>query len=56
MDISDLHPWNVTYAEAVKIQKSLRDKVILKKIDKKIKYIAGLDVSYEKDANTVWAG
>ncbi len=56
MDITDLHPWNVTYAEAVKIQKSLRDKVILKKIDKKIKYIAGLDVSYEKAANTVWAG
>ena len=56
MDISDLHPWNVTYAEAVKIQKSLRDKVILKKIDKKIKYIAGLDVSYEKAGNTVWAG
>ena len=56
MDISDLHPWNVTHEEAVKIQKCLRDKVILKRIDKKINYIAGLDVSYAKGANAVWAG
>jgi len=56
MDILDLHPWNVTHEEAVKIQKCLRDKVILKRIDKKINYIAGLDVSYAKGANAVWAG
>ena len=56
MDILDLHPWNVTHEEAVKIQKCLRDKVILKRIDKRINYIAGLDVSYAKGANTVWAG
>ena len=56
MDIPDLHPWNVTYEKAVEIQKSLKGKVILKKIDKKIKHIAGLDVSYAKKANTVWAG
>ena len=56
MDILDLHPWNVTHEEAVKIQKCLRDKVILKRIDKRINYIAGLDVSYAKGANAVWAG
>jgi deoxyribonuclease V len=56
MDISDLHPWNVTYEEAVKIQKSLRDKVILRELDKKIRYIAGLDVSYAKGGSTIWAG
>jgi deoxyribonuclease V len=56
VDISDLHPWNVTHEEAVKIQKCLRDKVILKRIDKRINYIAGLDVSYAKGANAVWAG
>ena len=33
MIISDLHPWDVTYKEAVKIQKKLKDKVILKSID-----------------------
>jgi deoxyribonuclease V len=56
MEIQDLHPWNVTYEEAIKIQKCLKDKVVLKKMDKKIKYIAGLDVSYAKGAHTVWAG
>ena len=56
MDLPDLHPWNVTYEEAIKIQKCLKDKVILKKIDRRINYIAGLDVSYAKGANTVWAG
>jgi len=56
MDIPDLHPWNVTYEEAIKIQKCLKDKVILKKIDRRINYIAGLDVSYAKEGNTVRAG
>jgi deoxyribonuclease V len=56
MLISDLHPWGVTYKEAVKIQKDLKDKVSLKKIDKRIKYVAGLDVSYAKESNIMWAG
>ena len=56
MLISDLHPWGVTYKEAVKIQKELKDKVSLKKIDKRIKYVAGLDVSYAKGSNIMWAG
>jgi deoxyribonuclease V len=56
MNIPDLHPWNVTYEEAIKIQKYLKDKVILKKIDRRINYIAGLDVSYAKAANTIWTG
>jgi deoxyribonuclease V len=56
MIISYLHPWDVSYSEAVKIQKSLRDKVNLKKIDNKIEYIAGLDVSYAKGSNIMWAG
>jgi deoxyribonuclease V len=56
MDIHELHAWNVTYKEAVEIQKCLRDKVIFRKVERKIKYIAGLDVSYAKGANTVWAG
>jgi len=56
MNILDLHPWNVTYKEAIEIQKRLRHRVILKGLGKKIKYIAGLDVSYAKGADTVWAG
>ena len=56
MEIPDLHPWNVTYKEAVRIQKCLKDKVILKKINKRIEYVAGLDVSYAKGSNKMWAG
>jgi deoxyribonuclease V len=56
MIISDLHPWDVTYKEAVKIQEDLRDKVNLKQINKRIKYIAGLDVSYARGSNIMWAG
>jgi deoxyribonuclease V len=56
MEIPDKHPWNVTYKEAVRIQKCLKDKVILKKINKRIKYVAGLDVSYAKGSNKMWAG
>jgi len=56
MDISDLHPWDVTYKEAVKIQKELKDKVVLKNIDKRIRYVAGLDVSYARGSDIMWAG
>ena len=56
MNISDLHPWNVTYKEAIKIQERLKNKVQLKKIDKKIQYVAGLDVSYAKGSDIMWAG
>jgi len=56
MDISDLHPWDVTYKEAVKIQKELKDKVVLKNIDNRIRYVAGLDVSYARGSDIMWAG
>ena len=56
MDILDLHPWDVTYSEAVKIQEQLKGKVILGKIASSPNYVAGLDVSYEKGTHRVWAG
>ena len=56
MDIPDLHPWDVTYREAIKIQEQLKGKVILRKIPDRPNYIAGLDVSYQKGAHRVWAG
>jgi deoxyribonuclease V len=56
MNIPDLHPWDVTYREAIKIQEQLKDRVILKKIPDRPTYIAGLDVSYQKGAHRVWAG
>jgi len=56
MNIPDEHPWNVTYREAVHIQSQLRDRVAIKAVTEEIKYVSGLDVSYEKHTNRVWAG
>ena len=56
MDIFDLHRWDVTYREAVKIQEHLKGKVILGNIASSPNYVAGLDVSYEKGTHRVWAG
>ena len=56
MDILDLHPWNITYKEAIKIQHCLSRQVTLTGMDKEIKYIAGLDVSYTQRTHILWAG
>jgi deoxyribonuclease V len=56
MDIAELHPWNVTYGEAVRIQERLRDQVVVKRLETEIKYVVGLDASYGKGSRTVWAG
>ena len=55
---SELHPWNVTAKEAIEIQKSLRDKVIIEPFGdiKKIRYVAGVDVSMNLYSSTVFAG
>lgn len=56
MDIAELHPWDVTYKEAIRIQERLRDQVVIRSFQGKIKYVVGLDASYAKESRTVWAG
>jgi deoxyribonuclease V len=55
MKIRQLHPWNVTFREAIKIQKELRSQVILKNLPGEINHIAGTDVAFSKKTNTAWA-
>lgn len=57
MKIKNLHSWNVTYREAINIQQTLREKLILddKKIPDKMRTIAGADVSYSKGDNLFFA-
>lgn len=57
MKIKNLHNWNVTYREAITIQQTLREKLILddKKMPDKIRTIAGADVSYSKGDNLFFA-
>jgi len=48
MRIEKLHPWNVTPAEAVKIQKDLKERVSLIDDFNKIELVGGVDVKYKK--------
>jgi deoxyribonuclease V len=56
MEIAELHPWDVPYKEAVRIQESLRDQVVVKGFEGQIHHIVGLDASYAKGSRMVWAG
>ena len=51
-----LHDWKVTPKEAVELQKSLRERVRLVPLAKKVKTIAGADISFNKFEPTVYAG
>jgi len=48
--------WKVNPSEAVQIQQELRNKIVLKKLDKDIQYIAGTDISLNLDSDIAYAG
>ena len=56
MKILTLHPWDVSYPEARAIQESLRSKVKSGALPKRLRFIAGADVSYEKHGDLFFAG
>lgn len=43
-----LHPWNVTYREAISIQEKLRRNISLINSIRKVRSVAGADVSYSR--------
>lgn len=47
-----MHPWDVSPKEAIAIQKSLMDRLILRDDFKEIKTVAGVDVGFEEN-NTI---
>src|ERR671938_9933 len=51
-----LHDWKLTPREAVELQKSLRDRVKVTPLKKKVETIAGADISFNKFEPTVYAG
>ena len=57
MKIKNLHSWDVTYREAINIQQTLREKLILnnKKMPDEIRTIAGADISYSRGSNLFFA-
>lgn len=51
-----LHDWTMTPREAIELQKSLRERVMIKPLKKEIKTIAGADISFNKFSPVVYAG
>jgi deoxyribonuclease V len=43
-----LHPWDVSYREAIRIQENLRSNISLVNSTRKVSSVAGADVSYSK--------
>jgi len=56
MIVRALHPWNVSYQQAVKIQKELRKRLVFDLVLPTPKYVAGVDVSVSKGSRSGWAG
>src|SRR5205085_9022379 len=51
-----LHEWTMTPREAVELQRSLRERVRITPLKKKIRTIAGADISFNKFSPVVYAG
>jgi deoxyribonuclease V len=56
MPFLSLNRWDLTPREAVEVQKELRDLVRLKRLARKVKVIAGADISFNKFSKTLYAG
>ena len=51
------HPWTKNTKKAVNIQNSLREKIVFEKIDVSgVRYVAGVDVSYDRNLKKTIAG
>jgi deoxyribonuclease V len=51
-----LHDWSVTPHEAVELQKSLRGRVRIAPLERRIETIAGADISFNKFSPVMYAG
>jgi len=56
MRVRSLHSWDVSYAEAVRMQEFLGKKIKPGPLPSRLRYVAGADVSYEKHGDTFFAG
>lgn len=56
MQFKNLHPWNLTPKEAIRLQTELRSRIITEDRFEKIETIAGADIAFNKIDNTGYAG
>jgi deoxyribonuclease V len=50
------HSWNLTPAQAIALQKELREKINICPLKKDVSLIGGADISFNKASETVYAG
>ena len=50
-----LHPWRVSYAQAIAIQNQLRDRLRLSPIQQSVRLVAGADVAYARTTHRMYA-
>jgi deoxyribonuclease V len=55
MDARELHPWRVSYDEAVAIQESLRSRLRIAPLPRRIRLVAGTDVAYSRPKHRMYA-
>jgi deoxyribonuclease V len=53
--IKNLHNWNVTVKKAIELQKSLAKQVQMRRFDKKLRTIAGIDCAFTADKKNIIA-
>lgn len=54
-DAPSLHPWRVSYREAVAIQESLRARLRIEPLPRRIRLVAGADVAYSRPTHRMYA-
>lgn len=55
MKIKNLHDWNVTVKKAIELQKSLAGQVRVRRFNKKLKTIGGIDCAFTDDKKNIIA-
>ncbi len=56
MKTRNLHPWDVTTAEAIAIQERLRPLLKSGTPPRSVRYVAGVDVASSMQSGSIWAG
>jgi deoxyribonuclease V len=55
MRTEPLHPWRVSYRQAVQIQESLRHRLQIRPLRQRVRLVAGADVAYSRPTHRMYA-
>jgi deoxyribonuclease V len=50
-----LHPWDLQYSEAIKVQQDLKDQIVLRSWNADPELVSGADVSYSKNSDIFYS-